>query len=535
MVWDNPFELSQSISSALKPKALGSNHLEQPRAQAAIGDRLLSWILDVLLVFPFINLFLFKFLQQYRDADWVFEPLGTSWWLSKIIYGVYVFILFTVVQAIFWSWRHQTMGQMFFRLTVKTCDPNNKLSFNRALLRALMLNLSVLFLGIPLVAMLSHKQKLAFHDLISETWVESVQRSWSVAQTWPRVAALVRSFYSLIAGGVFIFLFIFVSTLEQILDSNRQELASVEESPILALNKECDSLGQGTNEWDGLFSAYLSGKIDIKCLNQMTSEEPNKDSMLSVYLFAKYLQFEAETPLRERYKQNACLANPREGACQWIELREKNSQISQPFKAADFAFEWLLQYQYALYYSDRSLMNKLIKQPMPYHSASMARGHYEWIKLGSDRDKVQMLLSELNITMTDNKTNQLICQWDQVYHCQASHPFTECQSYFSSQYPQGSITSLEDQWLFLGYQTCQGHFASAIKRLQPIKHLGLNLLSKQILNDQSSIEADQFAKIFAPNLYSSNLRSKLVKIWQPLLLKSSSLDRGLASEAEKDQ
>lgn len=531
MVWDNPFH---NLKPAEYPEQTGfSNpgpgfHLLK---NASLSDRILSWILDLLIYLPFVNLFLFKILQQFRDADWIFEPLSSSWWLSKIIYGVYVFIIFTLIQAVSWTLFHQTLGQKFFRLTVRTTDPQVRLSFNRSLLRAFTLNFSLLAGGIPLLAMLSHPQKLGFHDLVSETWVEGAQAGWLMNNSLSRGAHYIRGFYSLITALVLFIFMLLLSTLEQSLVANQEALSK--DFSSLVQDEECQVSNFGTDEVDNLLTGYLSGKFEKKCLQELFKDQSQQISS-PLYLFAKYLQFEDEPDLSQKYKAEACANQEGQRACQWIALKERNIPVVASQANPEYAFDWLLQYQHSLFFLNQDRMNELVALPMPYLSASLARAQYAWLKLGLDRTKMQGILNELNVTFSDVRLDQMVCQWDQAYYCQTSHSFEQCQSYFKNKYPQGQISQVEDQWLFAGYKACQGQLSQGLKELSPIAHPGLELLNRRIENPNSQMDQKAFNQIFSLQSLSSRLQVRLIKIWEPLLLNKTLLNRGLASEGQSE-
>jgi uncharacterized RDD family membrane protein YckC len=78
-----------------------------------------------------------------------------------------------VVPAYFfalWWWRGQTIGQMAVRIMVTDRDGYH-ISFWQALLRTLLIPVSVLPLGIGFFAMFFDKETRAVHDMISGTVV----------------------------------------------------------------------------------------------------------------------------------------------------------------------------------------------------------------------------------------------------------------------------------------------------------------------------------------------------------------------------
>lgn len=149
----------------------------QPLASASVLDRVFSFFLDYLILAPlvsFVNLLIFK------NEMLVWRNVGSAQGFGAETLPLFVSIcavfilLFSFIQAIFiWKWQ-ATPGQYFLKIKVEV---NSKvgLSFLRILIRQISFWLSIVFLGIPFLAIMGHPDGKTFYDRLTETEIKSLK------------------------------------------------------------------------------------------------------------------------------------------------------------------------------------------------------------------------------------------------------------------------------------------------------------------------------------------------------------------------
>lgn len=131
------------------------------QAKPGILRRLAAILYDSLLILALLILLAFIWVGISRTFD-----IPAAWGLRIIAIGLLMgFYWF------FWAKKGQTLGMTTWRLKIRSNrggQPNNK----QLIIRLLSAGLSIACLGLGFLWMLVDKDKLTWHDRISNTWLE---------------------------------------------------------------------------------------------------------------------------------------------------------------------------------------------------------------------------------------------------------------------------------------------------------------------------------------------------------------------------
>ncbi len=135
---------------------------------AGLQIRAVAFILDCLVMFGFLMVFFtIGGLQVLARGD---DPpdSATYVWIGMIVIAFPIFAL--LLFAILWWLRGQSIGMMAMHIAVADRDGGH-VSLGRALLRAILVPVSILPLGLGLAPALFDSESRALHDLLAGTVV----------------------------------------------------------------------------------------------------------------------------------------------------------------------------------------------------------------------------------------------------------------------------------------------------------------------------------------------------------------------------
>lgn len=291
--------------------------------KVSLLDRFFSFLIDYLLFSPFVSFILFFF---FKDAlrYWKQNPTAPEQTALTLLLGVCFVVLFSALQAVFIRIWRATPGQYFLKIKI-VFENDEGLLFWRAFSRQLGFWGSVLFLGIPWLALMAHPQQKTFYDRIADCRVFSNKTSTEIIgfeienRYWQSFMATLILFVSFIAVAFFL--------------GQYREIENRTESFIQQDKKDlfCAEL-KGINPTSRLELAVamnLVGQLSDDCLDRESDfvlwKEKKKD--LSLAYYAKSLT-EEDQDAENRYLQQACLGgNNDEGL---------GCQIAKAFQTAQF-------------------------------------------------------------------------------------------------------------------------------------------------------------------------------------------------------
>ena len=158
----------QDISSHVELKSIGKS-----KAAAQIVDRFFSFIIDYLVISPFVMFTLyFAFNNGFLYAKSNPQAAENDWFY--VLMGFCYFILFSLIQTLFIAIWQATPGQHFLKLKLDFGE-ETPLNLLRAFCRQLAFWSSFLLLGLPLLSVLTNKRRRTFYDQLADVSVVSLK------------------------------------------------------------------------------------------------------------------------------------------------------------------------------------------------------------------------------------------------------------------------------------------------------------------------------------------------------------------------
>lgn len=302
------------ISKAKQPFDRRSSHDSKSAfSKAAVLDRFFSFLLDYLIISPVIS-FLILALFQAEVSIWKNAATKADNFSVAILLGTAFIALFSLVQSFciyFWG---ATPGQHFLKLQTHA-DPRSGVLFLRLCLRQLGFWVSILFLGLPWLAILSHPQQQTFYDRLSETTVVSLKQR----QSYFAFEVEPRYWRSLTATFMVFFVFILVGVVWQ--QHKRIGLAPNTFAKLKKQNQFCAEL-KTISLKDRLQTATalnLVGQLSDECLDKEAEYAlwtMKDEEYLSLAYYAKSLTEESLNDERSYLTQACSFKNKDYFGCQ---------------------------------------------------------------------------------------------------------------------------------------------------------------------------------------------------------------------------
>jgi uncharacterized RDD family membrane protein YckC len=218
------------------------NAAASSRKIAPVNDRFIAFVIDILVFIPLVGLFLSKLYGQI-EITYFLAPDSNEFWVLFFVASAFSFILVTLFQTLSLILVRATPGQWVMKIQVLSAhEPEKGLRFSQAFLRSFLWSLSLLFLGIPFLEVLSHRHRRAFPDRAADTWTFTKKLTGDLGPHWIETQ-FVRQF--LLAGALLLTAFSIVGLGSYY----RMALqGSFKEQELKAENYLCQSV-----------SAYLEG------------------------------------------------------------------------------------------------------------------------------------------------------------------------------------------------------------------------------------------------------------------------------------
>lgn len=284
-------------------------------------DRFFSFVIDYLIFSPFVSFVLFIF---FKDAIryWRLNPAAPEQLALTILLAVSYIALLSALQAGFITFWRSTPGQYFLKIQVHFENGEN-LIFWRSFCRQVGFWLTILFLGIPWLALMAHPMQKTFYDRIADCRVFSKKRS---AQNFGFEIEL-RYWRSFLATLILFMGLILISVLvSQYRDvMNRTDSFNLKEKK----NLFCEEL-KGISQTSRLQLAVamnLVGQLSDECLDREADFVlwKEKSDQMGLAYYAKSLT-EEQTDLERKYLKQACAESKDNLGC----------YLAQAFETADF-------------------------------------------------------------------------------------------------------------------------------------------------------------------------------------------------------
>lgn len=289
--------------------------------KVSLMDRFFSFLIDYLLLSPFVSFFLFLI---FKDAIqyWRMNPTAPEQTSLTVLLAFCYVAFFSLIQATFIRVWRATPGQYFLKIRL-IFEQSEGLLFWRAFCRQFGFWLSILFLGIPWLALLAHPQQKTFYDRIADCSVLSKKQSSyflgfeTESRYWRSFAATLILFVSMIV------IAIVVGQYREV--ANRTESFKQRDKQNLFC-AELKGLSQ-SSRLQMAIAMNLVGHLSDDCLDRESDFVlwKNKKDELGLAYYAKSLT-EPDQEVEKKYLAQACVEQKKSMGC----------QISEAFLTGDF-------------------------------------------------------------------------------------------------------------------------------------------------------------------------------------------------------
>lgn len=149
------------------------NQLGQKRSTASLMDRFFSFMIDYLVISPFVLFLLYTTFNNGFNF-WKQNPSADENELFVLIFSIGYVGYFCLIQSLFIALWRATPGQYFLKVR---CDFHEaqELIFLRALARQVSFWLSFALLGIPFLSVMTNRKRRTFYDRIGDVSVVSTK------------------------------------------------------------------------------------------------------------------------------------------------------------------------------------------------------------------------------------------------------------------------------------------------------------------------------------------------------------------------
>lgn len=279
------------------------------------SDRVLASFFDFLFHIPFFSLV--SFIILYRLNLLKLTIAATSELMAVVAQLVWVaFIGSIVLNSIYLKFWKKTPGMRIMKLELRTLNRTN-LTWEQCLMRSGVWAIEILMLGIPLLVILSHQRRQAFHDRISETEVISLKSYGGALSPLPAEKALV----SVVAMALLMlglgWMTAFFSLTQKGIQSGTMALSEWRSQGQLC--SQVDEISTYSNidltqlpmRLDFSIALFLLEQIDSQCLNKEIEFAFYKKVSTSLVWVGRALLSPHYTDERAGYLSKACASDSR--------------------------------------------------------------------------------------------------------------------------------------------------------------------------------------------------------------------------------
>ena len=289
--------------------------------KASLMDRFFSFLIDYLIFSPFVSFTLFILFQD-AIRYWRMNPANAEQISITVLLAICSIIVFSLYQALFITFYRATPGQYFLKMQIVFEDSDNFI-FWRAFCRQCGFWCSILLLGVPWLALLSHPLQKTFYDRLTDSRVLSKKKDniyfsfEAENRFWQSFTATMMIFLGMM---VFSMLFMKYTEIGQRTESFKifekknffcSELKNASQSSRLQLAVAMNLVGQLSDE-------CLDHEADFVLWKEKTDE-------IGLAYYAKSLT-EEDSDVEKKYLNQACSKNPDNVGC----------HLAQAFQNGDF-------------------------------------------------------------------------------------------------------------------------------------------------------------------------------------------------------
>ena len=161
----------QDISASFELNKLG-----QKKSTANLMDRFFSFMIDYLVISPFVLFLLYTTFNNGFNF-WKQNPSADENELFVVIFSIGYVGYFCMIQSLFIALWRATPGQYFLKIRCEFHE-GQELIFLRALARQLSFWLSFALLGIPFLSVMTNKKRRTFYDRVGDVSIVSTKNEF---------------------------------------------------------------------------------------------------------------------------------------------------------------------------------------------------------------------------------------------------------------------------------------------------------------------------------------------------------------------
>lgn len=152
------------------------NQLGQKKSTANLMDRFFSFMIDYLVISPFVLFLLYTTFNNGFNF-WKQNPTADENELFVLIFSIGYVGYFSLIQSLFIALWRATPGQYFLKIRCEFHE-TQELIFMRAMARQLSFWLSFAMLGIPFLSVMTNRKRRTFYDRIGDVSVVSTKHEF---------------------------------------------------------------------------------------------------------------------------------------------------------------------------------------------------------------------------------------------------------------------------------------------------------------------------------------------------------------------
>lgn len=152
------------------------NKLNQKKSTANLMDRFFSFLIDYLVISPFVLFLLYTTFNNGFNF-WKQNPSAPENELFVVIFSVGYVGYFCLIQSLFVAFWRATPGQYFLKVRFEFHESED-LIFLRVLVRQISFWFSFALLGIPFLSVMTNKKRRTFYDRIGDVSIVSTKNEF---------------------------------------------------------------------------------------------------------------------------------------------------------------------------------------------------------------------------------------------------------------------------------------------------------------------------------------------------------------------
>jgi uncharacterized RDD family membrane protein YckC len=301
---------------------------------APISERFLAFFFDIVLFTPLFTVLLSQIFKKI-ELRYYLAPDSIEFVALAIIAVFLIAVLTILFQSLFIHYFQGTPGKLVFKLRVVDSSTGLHPSLGNSFLRSTLWVIEFFLLGIPLLEIMSQKQRRALHDRASETAVITLKE---IADPGPHpleshfVRNLLMIFVTVFCvWGALVASKLYVAAVRG--DFKKQELVNDK----YLCNAVTESVEPGQSRLDYAIALFVAQQIPDDCLLSEADFAfwTNNEFELSWAYLAKSFYYKFDSDKSESYLEKVCEFDKNSTACEIAKVIQDGGEFKKASKAAE--------------------------------------------------------------------------------------------------------------------------------------------------------------------------------------------------------